>query len=169
MARYCLARTSDKWFAFIKENGYMDLANLWKPYPQSFKTISKDGKIFLYSPDKKAFIDVATFNGNSSIKTVQEAWKYYRQRNGHHNINLFKQLLNGEASTKNYYNYKDKICCIEVENIKEFKEPYKYEYKNNQMFKSLEDNEYKDLLKALKAKEAELIEADLTESEEISN
>ena len=37
------------------------------------------------------------------------------------------------------------------------------------MFKSLEDNEYKDLLKALKAKEAELIEADLTESEEISN
>ena len=53
MARYCLARTSDKWFAFIKENGYMDLANLWKPYPQSFKTISKDGKIFLYSPDKK--------------------------------------------------------------------------------------------------------------------
>lgn len=156
MAKYCLARTSDKWFDFIKKNGYMDLANLWKPYPQSFKTISKDGKMFLYSTEKEAFIAVASFNGNTSIKTVDEAWKYYRQRNGQHNINLFIQLINGELKVKNHFNYKDKICCIEIENIKEFKEPYKYYYKNTQMFKSLEGDEYKDLLKVLKEKEAEL-------------
>lgn len=140
----CLARTSNEWFEFIIKNKNQGVWNFWKPCNQNFNVLENNGKMYLYNSNSKSFIGVATFNGKSMIKDVAAAWKYYGIKNGQSSLELFKDLLSKQSNTGKQFNDEDKICCIELEDVKEFKIPMQYNYNSQQMFKKLWTNIYEN-------------------------
>lgn len=133
----CLARTSMEWFKYIINNKLNNHANFWKPCEQNFHVLKTGGKMYFYDSNSKKFVGVATFNGTGNIKDVATAWHHYGVENGTNTLDSFKVLLSKESNTGEIFGDDHKICCIEVEDIKEFKVPIKYDYNKQQMFKKL--------------------------------
>lgn len=153
MACYCLGRTSMQWFDFIIKNQPFkpEQVNFWKPYEEEFKALDVGGKMLFYDSFHQKFVGVGIYNGTSSLHTVSDAWKIYNTRNGAESFDSFIKLL-GYTKTFSEIKENDKICCIELEEIKEFETPLEYAYSGQQMFKVLDKDPILPDLKSLKTK-----------------
>lgn len=138
----CLARTSSEFFKFITQSSNQGVWNFWKLEDTNFHVLKSGGKMYLYDSDLKSFIGVATFNGTSNIMDVASAWKYYGIKNGQPSLQQFKDLLSKQTNIKKKFSDQSRICCIEIQDVKQFVVPMEYNYKAQQIFKKLWTNIY---------------------------